>query len=152
MHIALVEPEIPGNTGSIARTCVGTGTPLHLVGKLGFSLEDRYLKRAGLDYWPRLSLHLHQDLDEVLESLPAATPWLFTKTARQSLWDVRFSPGDLLVFGSETRGLPAPLLERFPDRRVRIPISADIRSLNLANAATVGLFEALRQTGWSPDS
>ena len=152
MHVVLVEPEIPGNTGSIARTCVGTGTPLHLVGTLGFSLEDRYLKRAGLDYWPRLELHLHQTLDEVLEGCPGATPWLFSKTAERCLWDVRFAPGDLLVFGSETRGLPEPLRERFSEQLVRIPINDRVRSLNLANAATVGLFEALRQTGWRADS
>lgn len=161
MHIVLIEPEIPQNTGSIARLCAGTGTPLHLVGKLGFSLADRYLKRAGLDYWPHVDLHRHASVDEWLASL-AETPiagdaprgttpfWLFTAREGRPYTDVAFGPQDRLVFGRESDGLPADLLARFPERRVRIPVRDTIRSLNLSNAASVALFEGLRQQGWRP--
>lgn len=150
MRIVLVEPEIPGNTGSIARVCAGTHTPLHLVGKLGFSLEDRYLKRAGLDYWPNVQLFRNETLDEVLSQFPSAHFWLFTTKTKRPYWDVRYSDGDLLVFGKETAGLPVEVLQKFPDRCVTIPTTGDIRSLNLANAASIGLYEGLRQIGWTP--
>jgi tRNA (cytidine/uridine-2'-O-)-methyltransferase len=150
VHIVLIEPEIPGNTGSISRACAGTDTPLHLVGTLGFSLEDRYLKRAGLDYWPNVRLHRHADLDALVEALPHSPLWLFTKSAERALWDVEFTEDSALVFGGETAGLPRAVLERFPDRHVRIPTNSHIRSLNLANAACIALYEALRQRRWDP--
>jgi tRNA (cytidine/uridine-2'-O-)-methyltransferase len=149
MHVVLIEPEIPGNTGSIARTCAGTGTSLHLVGKLGFSLEDKYLKRAGLDYWSEVDIHRHPDFESVLKAVPNGTVWLFAKRAEKTLWDVSFGPDDLLVFGCETRGLPADIQETYSTQKLRIPITEGIRSLNLANAATVAIYEGLRQIGWS---
>ena len=149
-RIVLIEPEIPGNTGSIARTCAGTGTALHLVEPLGFSLEDKYIRRAGLDYWPRVDLTVHPSFDDVLKRTGKGRVWLFTKRAEKTLWDVDYEPGDHLVFGCETRGLPPELLARYPDSRLRIPITDGVRSLNLANAANVVLFEALRQCGFSP--
>ena len=150
MHIVLVEPEIPGNTGSIARVCAGTDVTLHLVGKLGFSLEDRYLRRAGLDYWPSVKLERHDTLFEVLAALPDSRPWLFSTHATRLYTEVVYEPDDLLVFGCETKGLPVALRDRFSEQLVRIPVNGNIRSLNLANAASVALFEALRQTGGFP--
>lgn len=152
MHIVLVEPEIPGNTGSIARVCAGTDTTLHLVGKLGFSLEDRYLKRAGLDYWPSVKLQRHDTLDAVLAQHPDSAAWFLSTHATRLYTDVSYGPDDLLVFGCETRGLPEDVKARFAERLVRIPVNPNIRSLNLANAASVVLFEALRQTGWTAAS
>lgn len=148
MHVVLIEPEIPQNTGSIARVCAGTATPLDLVGRLGFSLADRYLKRAGLDYWPHVDLRRHGDVGEWLASVGEAPFWLFTAREGRAYTDVPFGPDDRLVFGRESDGLPRDLLERFPERRVRIPIRDAIRSLNLSNAVSVALFEALRQQGW----
>lgn len=150
MHVVLVEPEIPGNTGSIARVCAGTDTTLHLVGRLGFSLEDRYLKRAGLDYWPSVRLVRHATLDEVLAAHPDSPAWFLSSHAERAHWDVTYGPDDLLVFGRETTGLPDEVKARFEDRLLRIPINQNVRSLNLANAASVVLYEALRQTGWTP--
>lgn len=148
LHVALIEPEIPGNTGSIARVCAGTRVPLHLVGQLGFSLEDRYLKRAGLDYWPHVPLRVHPDWNSFRETLPQSRLWLFTKKAQRLLWDVEYRQGDVLVFGRETQGLPAHLTEEHEGSLLRIPITEHIRSLNLANAASIAIFEALRQLGW----
>jgi tRNA (cytidine/uridine-2'-O-)-methyltransferase len=148
MHVVLIEPEIPQNTGSVARLCAGTDTPLHLVGALGFSLADRYLKRAGLDYWPSVDLHRHASVDEWLASLGGAPFWLFTARAGAPYTDVVYGAEDRIVFGRESVGLPNDLLARFPERRVRIPIRAAIRSLNLSNAVSVALFEGLRQQGW----
>jgi len=148
MHIVLIHPEIPQNTGSIARLCAGTDTPLHLVGTLGFSLADRYLKRAGLDYWESVDLHRHAAVDEWLASLGGAPFWLFTARDGRPYTDLRYGADDRLVFGCESVGLPRELLDRFPERRVRIPVLPAIRSLNLSNAVSVALFEALRQRGW----
>ena len=149
LQIALIEPEIPGNTGSIARTCAGTGTPLHLVGKLGFSLEDKYVRRAGLDYWPNVPLHRHESVERFLDDSGTNRIWLLTKRAEKTLWDVEFEPGDTLVFGCETRGLPPALLEAYPTQHLRIPITEGVRSLNLANAAAIVLYEGLRQLRWT---
>jgi tRNA (cytidine/uridine-2'-O-)-methyltransferase len=148
-QIALVHPRIPPNTGQIARLCAATGAALHLVRPLGFRLDNRSLRRAGLDYWPNVELHVHASLEEFLT---AATPerfWLFTKLGQQRYDEISYSPGDWLVFGSETDGLPAELTAAHPDRTVRIPIrSQDVRSLNLASCASIALYEALRQNGF----
>ncbi|HUB07020.1 MAG TPA: tRNA (cytidine(34)-2'-O)-methyltransferase [Myxococcales bacterium] len=146
LHVVLVEPQIPPNTGNVARLCAVTGARLHLVGPLGFSIADKDMRRAGLDYWDRLWRRHHADLAEFLAFLPAgARLHLFTARAQRSLWEVRFEPDDYLVFGSEPHGLPRSLLEARPDRTVAIPMLAGSRSLNLATAAGIGLYEGLRQ-------
>jgi len=146
MQIVLFEPEIPPNTGSIARLCAATATPLHLVGKLGFSLEDRYLKRAGLDYWPEVNLSVWENW-EAFEA-GARPPRIVLSSARQGAAHHEFSfrPDDFIVLGCETKGLPAWFFERYADH-VRIPIWGKVRSINIANAASVLLYEACRQTG-----
>lgn len=146
LHVVLVEPRIPPNTGNVARLCSVTGAHLHLVGPLGFSIADKDLRRAGLDYWDRLRRTHHTDLGEFLESLaPDARLHLFTARAERSLWDVRYQPGDLLIFGSEPHGLPERFLQDHPDRTVGIPMLRDTRSLNLSTAVGIGVFEAMRQ-------
>lgn len=146
MQIVLFEPEIPPNTGSIARLCAATATPLHLVGKLGFSLEDRYLKRAGLDYWPEVKLSVWESWDAF--EAGAKPPRIVLSSARQgeAHHEFGFRPDDCIVLGCETNGLPAWFFTRHPDH-VRIPIWGKVRSINIANAASVLLYEAYRQTG-----
>lgn len=147
-HIVLIEPEIPPNTGNIARLCAATGTVLHLVGKLGFSIDDRQLKRAGLDYWHSVELKLWPDLASLQATYPAARFWYTTKKADKSHLQAEFCAGDFLVFGKETLGLPDALLEANPEQCIRIPIfTATVRSLNLSTAAGIILYEALRQCG-----
>ncbi|ABA88698.1 SpoU-class rRNA methyltransferase CspR [Syntrophotalea carbinolica DSM 2380] len=147
-HIVLVEPEIPPNTGNIARLCGATGTILHLVGKLGFSLDDRYLKRAGLDYWEVIDVRRWESLQQLEEAFPDGRWWYTSKKAERSHVGADFQPGDFIVFGKETAGLPADLLARNPAHCIRIPIfSPRVRSLNLSTAAGIVLYEALRQTG-----
>jgi len=147
-NIVLVEPEIPPNTGNIARLCAATGSVLHLVGQLGFSIDDRYLKRAGLDYWEFVTLVQWPDLAVLQASVPKGRFfYLSTKVARSYL-DVAFRPGDFLVFGKETKGLPEELLDANPDTTITIPMPAGkVRSLNLSTSAGIVLYEALRQTG-----
>jgi tRNA (cytidine/uridine-2'-O-)-methyltransferase len=146
--VALVEPEIPPNTGNIARLCAATNTPLHIVGVTGFRMDDRALRRAGLDYWPEVKLTRHRNLDALYESLPEARFVYLTTKADRIYTQWTFQPGDCLVFGRETRGLPEDLLRANWDNCLRIPIlNPNIRSLNLATAAGIVLFEALRQTG-----
>ncbi|WP_199615643.1 tRNA (uridine(34)/cytosine(34)/5-carboxymethylaminomethyluridine(34)-2'-O)-methyltransferase TrmL [Paenibacillus alkalitolerans] len=147
-HIVLVEPEIPANTGNISRTCAGTGTHLHLVRPLGFSIDDRELKRAGLDYWPNVLLHVHDSFEEVLETCRGSRFFFATTKAKQSYADFEYRDGDVFVFGKETAGLPDTILSRFPERLIRIPINDHIRSLNLSNSAAIVLYEALRQTSF----
>jgi len=147
-HIVLVEPEIPPNTGNIARLCAATGTTLHLVGKLGFSIDDRQLKRAGLDYWEAVEVRLWADLAALQATFPNARYWYTSKKAGKTHTQAGFHPGDFLVFGKETAGLPEELLETNPERAIRIPIfSQKVRSLNLSTAAGIVLYEALRQCG-----
>ncbi len=147
MNIVLVEPEIHWNTGNIGRSCVATGAELHLVGNLGFRLDAKEIRRAGLDYWPRLRLSRHPSLETFLDSLPAHAPLFFFSTkGRQVFWDAPYRPGSYLVFGKETGGLPAWVHERHSERVYRIPMLPGERSLNLSTAAGVVLFEALRQT------
>jgi tRNA (cytidine/uridine-2'-O-)-methyltransferase len=146
-NIVLIEPEIPPNTGNIARLCAATGTVLHLVGKLGFSIDDKHLKRAGLDYWPAVILKRWDSLDELLAAYPDGRFWYTSKKAEKSYTNAAFLKGDFIVFGKETLGLPDDLLAQNSDRAIRIPInSAAVRSLNLSTAAGIILYEALRQT------
>lgn len=147
-NIVLIEPEIPPNTGNIARLCAATGTVLHLVGKLGFSIEDRYLKRAGLDYWEFVTLKQWPDLAALKASAPEGRFfYLSTKVARSYL-EAGFLPGDYIVFGKETKGLPEELLRANPETSITIPMPAEkVRSLNLSTSAGIVLYEALRQSG-----
>lgn len=147
-HIVLIEPEIPPNTGNIARLCAATDTCLHLVGKLGFAIDDKQLKRAGLDYWPAVKLQQWESLDALLAAYPAARCWYTSKTASRSYCAVNFRPGDFLIFGKETCGLPADLLAAQAEQTIAIPIfNSAVRSLNLSTAAGIVLYEALRQSG-----
>ena len=146
--VALVEPEIPQNTGNIARLCAATNTPLHIVGVPGFRLDDRAVRRAGLDYWPEVTLSRHRDLDELRSSLPSARLVFFTTKANLPYFDWSFESQDCLVFGSESRGLSEELLKANWSHCVTIPMpNRKVRSLNLANAAAIVLYEALKQTG-----
>lgn len=147
-HIVLIEPEIPPNTGNIARLSAAVGAVLHLVGRLGFSLDDRHLKRAGLDYWDKVDLHRWNSLEEVQAANPDGRFWyLTTKHSRSCYGEGLFKPGDFLVFGRETAGLPEEVLAAHPDACLTIPMPGKVRSLNLSNAVAVVLYEALRQTG-----
>ena len=148
INVALVEPEIPPNTGNIARLCAATNTPLHIVGVTGFRMDDRALRRAGLDYWPEVQLTRHLNLNALYESLPGARFVYLTTKADRIYTDWEFHQEDCLVFGRETRGLPENLLRANWESCLRIPIlNPNIRSLNLATAVGITLFEALRQTG-----
>ena len=148
MHIVLVNPEIPQNTGNIARTCAATGAMLHLIKPLGFELSDKYLKRAGLDYWPMVKVHVHRDFSEVLAQYPDAAYYYASTKAPRSYAQVRYPRDAFLVFGRESRGLPENLLERVYDRCIRIPMIEGARSLNLSNSVAIVLYEALRQQGF----
>ena len=146
--VALIEPEIPQNTGNIARLCAATKTPLHIVGAPGFRLDDRAVRRAGLDYWPEVTLARHRDLEELRNSLPSARLVFFTTKANLPYFDWRFEPQDCLVFGPESRGLSEELLQANWSHCVTIPmLNPKVRSLNLANAVAIVLYEALKQTG-----
>ena len=149
LHVVLIEPEIPQNTGNIARTCAATGSELHLVKPLGFRLEDKYLKRAGLDYWPLVKVHVHEDFAQVLEQHPGA-PFFYASTkAPRSYAQVSYPEDAFLVFGKESRGLPENLLGRVYDRCIRIPMVPGARSLNLSNSVASVVYEALRQQGFA---
>ncbi len=146
-HIVLIEPEIPPNTGNIARLCGATCSVLHLVGKLGFSTDDRALKRAGLDYWQEVDVRYWRDLEELRQAFPDGRFVYTSKKAIMSYVEIAFKEGDFIVFGKETQGLPEALLAAHPDNSVRIPIFGRVRSINLATATGIVLYEALRQTG-----
>jgi len=146
LSVALVEPEIPQNTGNIARLCAATRTPLHIVGVTGFRLDDRAVRRAGLDYWDEVAITRQRDLDELQNKLSNARLLYFSTKGERSLWNWKFQPDDCLVFGPETRGLPKPLLRNNWERCLTIPmLNPKVRSLNLANAVSIALYEALRQ-------
>ena len=147
IHIVLVEPEIPPNTGNIARSCAATGAHLHLVKPLGFSIDDRSLKRAGLDYWPFVKLEVHESLEEFLQEYRGRQMYLATTKGTHRHTDVKFQDEDMILFGRETRGLPKDFIAQHQENTLRIPMSADtrLRSLNLANSVNIILFEALRQ-------
>ena len=144
-NIVLVEPEIPQNTGNIVRTCAATGCKLHLVRPLGFEVSDKYLKRAGLDYWKDAEIFYYDGFDEVVAKFPEASFYFFTTKARKNYSSVEFKEGDFLVFGKETRGLPEELLKANKDSCVRIPMLNDTRSLNLSNSVAIAVYEGLRQ-------
>jgi tRNA (cytidine/uridine-2'-O-)-methyltransferase len=144
-NIVLVEPEIPPNTGNVGRLCLGTGSTLHLVKPLGFSIDDRQLKRAGLDYWKEIDLRIWDSFGQLQEKNPKSRYFFVTTKAQRPYFDMRFNPGDFLVFGRETKGLPEKLLAANSDRCVTIPMQQDTRSLNLATAVAIVLFEAVRQ-------
>ncbi len=154
MEVVLVHPEIPHNTGCAARLAAATGVRLHLVEPLGFKLEDRYLKRAGLDYWPMVDLVVHADLDVAFAQLAKGSERPLAERLRPfgarggtSLFEAAFEPDDLLLFGSESKGLPAELLASAGDRRIYVPINPGVRSLNLANAVALGLYTAMDRAG-----
>ena len=148
MHIVFVEPEIPPNTGTTARLCAATNTTFHLVGPLGFSLEDRYLKRAGLDYWPYVDVHYYSDWNDFLSRRPPGRLVAFSARATVSYTQVSYTESDLLIFGSETRGLSDEVRALVADSLYTIPMSGThVRSLNLSTAAAIVLYEALRQLG-----
>jgi tRNA (cytidine/uridine-2'-O-)-methyltransferase len=149
-HLVLVEPEIPPNTGNAGRLSVATESTLHLVGKLGFSIDDKQVRRAGLDYWKHVDLKQHESFDAWLDwfshNEPGAPFYLLSKKAKKSIYDIAFPARAALVFGKETLGLPEDLLDRYPDQAFNIPMfSSKIRSLNLSNAVSVTLYEAIRQ-------
>ena len=148
INIVLVEPEIPQNTGNIARTCAATGASLHLVKPLGFEIDDRKLKRAGLDYWDKLDITYYESLDDFFAKNPDADFYCFTTKARHVYSDISYPKRVFLMFGKETKGLPEELLFANPDRCVRIPMRDTLRSLNLSNSAAVAVYEVFRQRGF----
>jgi len=152
MHVALFEPEIPPNTGNIARLCAATRTDLHVVGVTGFKMDDRTLKRAGLDYWKEVALHRHIGLEDLYAALPDSRFFYLTTKVSRLYSDIAYEPGDCLVFGPETRGLPDELLRTKAENCITIPMSnPSVRSLNMATSVAVVLYEALRQQAFSTD-
>jgi tRNA (cytidine/uridine-2'-O-)-methyltransferase len=147
LHIVLYQPEIPFNTGNVGRTCVAVGAKLWLVRPLGFQIDHRHIRRAGLDYWQHLDWEAVDNWETLLDRLPGRRPWMFSKTARQGYTEARFEPGDVLLFGNESRGLPPELMADYADRCLRIPMNPLVRSLNLSVAAAVAVYEAMRQLG-----
>lgn len=147
LNVALIEPRIPGNTGNIARLCAAAGAPLHLIEPLGFSLDEREVRRAGLDYWDKVDLWVHPDWFAFRDAMARGRCLYFSANATNDLAAAPFAWNSVLVFGNETDGMPARILEKHPDRCFRIPMPGDVRSLNLANAVSVVLYEGLRRTG-----
>ena len=149
-HIILYNPEIPPNTGNIARTCAVTGVHLHLIKPLGFSIDQKSVKRAGLDYWDQLELTIHENFDAFLEHLDGGNMWFASTKGGHLYSDVQYQDNDFIVFGQESKGLPPAFYERYADQLIRIPMKPveGARSLNLSNAAAVLIYEALRQTGF----
>ncbi len=148
INIVLVEPEIPQNTGNIARTCAATGARLHIVKPMGFTIDDKKLKRAGLDYWYLLDLTYYENMDDFFQKNPKGNYFFFTTKARKAHSDVQYPDKSYLIFGKETKGLPEELLLEHPDECVRIPMIDDARSLNLSNSVAIGVYEALRQMNY----
>lgn len=148
MNIVLHQPEIPGNTGNIGRTCVATGTSLHLIEPLGFRLDEKSLKRAGMDYWPLLDVHRYVNFQNFQSQNPGVKIWMATTKARQMYTEVAYGPDDFIMFGKESAGIPEEILVEHEEHCIRIPMLPAIRSLNLSNSVAVVLYEALRQNGF----
>lgn len=149
MHIILHQPEIPANTGNIGRTCVATGTSLHLIEPLGFRLNEKEIRRAGMDYWEHLDVRRYVNFSEFLEKNPGAKIWMATTKAKKTYTDVEFAENDYIMFGKESAGIPEEILVDYEETCIRIPMLGQIRSLNLSNAAAIVLYEALRQNHFS---
>jgi tRNA (cytidine/uridine-2'-O-)-methyltransferase len=149
INIVLHEPEIPQNTGNIARTCAATGAALHLIKPLGFTIDDKKLKRAGLDYWDKLDITYYENLEDFFEKNPDAAVYFFTTKAPRNYAEVSYPERVFLMFGKETAGLPEALLAAHPDTAVRIPMLPNLRSLNLSNSAAIAVYEVLRQRDFS---
>ncbi len=149
LHVALVEPEIPPNTGNVARLCAATGCALHLIEPLGFRIDDRELKRAGLDYWRSIDVVVHPSLEAFLDATASLGRWFFSTRARRRYDDAPYERGDVLIFGKETKGLPKDLIERYPQRALRIPMRPEsVRSINLSTAAGIATYAALARIGF----
>jgi tRNA (cytidine/uridine-2'-O-)-methyltransferase len=148
MNIVLLEPEMPANTGNIGRTCVATGTKLHLIEPLGFRLNDKLIKRAGLDYWDKLDITVYSDFQDFLDKNPDAKIYMATTKGLHVYSDVAYEPNDYLMFGKESAGIPEEILLDNQDRCIRIPMWGDVRSLNLSNSVSIVLYEALKQNGF----
>lgn len=148
MHIILHQPEIPANTGNIGRTCVATGTSLHLIEPLGFRLNEKEIKRAGMDYWEHLDVTRYVNFEEFKEKHPGAKIWMATTKAKHSYTDVSFGPDDFIMFGKESAGIPEEILVEYEPTCIRIPMLPQIRSLNLSNSVAIVLYEALRQNNF----
>lgn len=148
LNIVLYEPEIPANTGNIGRTCVATGTRLHLIEPLGFQLTEKALRRAGMDYWPQLDVTRYLNYQDFLEKNPGAKLYMATTKARKVYTEVAYEPDCYIMFGKESAGIPEEILKEHPDTSVRIPMVGETRSLNLGNSAAIVLYEALRQNGF----
>lgn len=150
LNIVLVEPEIPQNTGNIVRTCAATESVLHLVRPLGFEVSDKYLKRAGLDYWQYTEIHYYDSIEEVMDKFYNGNNFYFLSTKGKIIHsDAKFKDGDFLVFGKESHGLPEPLLKKYYDKTLRIPMFGELRSLNLSNSVAIVVYEALRQFNYN---
>lgn len=149
MHIILHQPEIPANTGNIGRTCVATGTSLHLIEPLGFRLDEKSIRRAGMDYWQQLDVTRYINMEEFQEKHPGAKIWYATTKAKYSYTDVSYGPEDFIMFGKESAGIPEEILVEHPESCIRIPMLPTIRSLNLSNSVAIVLYEALRQQDFS---
>ncbi len=149
MHIVLLEPEIPQNTGNIARTCAATGTSLHLIKPLGFKIDDKSVKRAGLDYWGLLDLHVHENYDDFLSKYPEAKIYMATTKAKHTYDEPKYEEDCFVMFGKETAGIPEEILKDNEETCIRIPMKEDIRSLNLSNSVAVVLYEGLRQNNFA---
>lgn len=149
MHIVLHQPEIPGNTGNIGRTCVAAGIPLHLIEPLGFHLDEKSIRRAGMDYWPHLEVYRYMNFEEFREKHPGVKIWMATTKAERSYTEAAFGPEDFIMFGKESAGIPGEILAEYRESCIRIPMLPAIRSLNLSNSVAIVLYEALRQNGFS---
>ena len=145
MNIVLHEPEIPANTGNIGRTCVATGTSLPLIKPLGFDISDKAVRRAGMDYWKELDLHVYENFEEFVEKNPGARIYMATTKARKAYTEVEYKGNDFIMFGKESAGIPEEILVKYEETSVRIPMIGEIRSLNLSNSVSIILYEALRQ-------
>jgi len=148
MNIVLLEPEIPYNTGNIGRTCVATNTALHLIEPLGFAIDEKSVRRAGLDYWEQLELYVYKDFDEFLQKNNYPKIYMGTTKARQTYADVSYEPNAFILFGKESAGIPEEILLQYKETSIRIPMAEDTRSLNLSNAAAIVLYEALRRNNF----